>query len=126
MLPAKKKWLQLFGVLMIAIIILPQYVMAAPAVVRVSEEKMAANLIYQPKPIYPNIAKINHVQGKVIMLALISTTGEVEELRLISGHQLLAPLAMEAVKKWKYKPYLIEEKPVKVNTTVTVAFTLPQ
>lgn len=126
MLPAKKKWLQLFGVLMIAIIILPQYVMAAPAVVRVSEEKMAANLIYQSKPFYPNIAKVNHVQGKVIMLAMISTTGVVEDLRLISGHQLLAPAAMDAVKTWKYKPYLVEEKPVKVNTTVTVAFTLPK
>jgi len=60
----------------------------------------------------------------VILQAEISKTGDIQNLRLISGHPMLAPAAIEAVKQWKYKPYLLNGEPVEVETTVQVNFTL--
>lgn len=60
------------------------------------------------------------------MHVLISETGDVNEVSLISGHPMLAPAAIDAVKQWKYKPYLLNGKPVDVDTQVTVNFTLSQ
>ena len=56
--------------------------------------------------------------------AEISKTGDIQNLHLISGHPMLAPAAIEAVKQWKYKPYLLNGEPVEVETTVQVNFTL--
>ncbi len=58
------------------------------------------------------------------MKALINQTGDVESLSLISGHPLLAPAAMDAVKQWKYRPYLLNGKAVNVETQITVNFAL--
>jgi protein TonB len=60
----------------------------------------------------------------VVLKAQISETGEVASLSLISGHPLLAPAAMDAVKQWKYRPYLLNGSPVEVNTEVRVNFAL--
>ena len=64
------------------------------------------------------------IQGTVILQAQISKDGNIENLHLISGHPMLAPAAIEAVKQWKYKPYLLNGEPVEVETQVQVNFTL--
>lgn len=58
------------------------------------------------------------------MKALINKAGDVESLELVSGHPMLAPAAMDAVKQWKYKPYLLNGKAVEVETQITVNYTL--
>jgi protein TonB len=73
---------------------------------------------------YPEDAKQARVKGKVVMKAEIDKEGNVEALSVISGDPMLAPAALEAVKQWKYKPYLLNGQPVKVETQVVVNFTL--
>ncbi len=70
------------------------------------------------------IAKQAGVQGQVVLKADIDKNGEIEDLTLVSGHPLLAPAAIKAVKKWKYKPYMLKGAPVAVETEVIVNFTL--
>ena len=60
----------------------------------------------------------------MVLQAEISKDGSIQNLRLISGHPMLAPAAIEAVKQWKYKPYLLNGEPVEVETQVQVNFTL--
>lgn len=73
---------------------------------------------------YPAGARSNHVQGQLLIQACISKTGDVEELFPISGDDLLMKSAINAVKKWKYKPYIFQGQPVELETLITVAFTL--
>jgi protein TonB len=73
---------------------------------------------------YPPGALQSRVQGQVALQAEIDKNGDVVSLALISGDPLLAPAALEAVKQWKYKPYLLNGQPVTVETTVIVNFTL--
>jgi protein TonB len=74
--------------------------------------------------LYPDAAKQQGIQGTVLLKAVIGADGTVRELRVINGHPLLAPAAIEAVKRWKYRPYYVKGKPVEVETTVTVSFRL--
>ena len=95
-----------------------------PTRVRVSEGVSQGLLIKKVEPVYPQEAREKHIQGLVVMKAEISQEGDVTEVDLISGHPLLAPAALEAVKQWKYKPYLLNGKPVIVETQVSVSFQL--
>ena len=90
---------------------------------RVSSGTMAGMLISRPDPVYPPIAKAAHVQGAVILHAMISKTGTIEDLKVVSGPQMLSGAAVDAVKRWKYKPYLLNGEPTEVDTTITVNFT---
>jgi len=85
---------------------------------------MAALLQTRVEPKYPQEAKDAHIQGNVILNVIISTTGEVEVARLVTGDPLLAPAAIEAVKQWKYKPFLLNREPIEVDTQVEVQFRL--
>jgi TonB family protein len=76
-------------------------------------------------PVYPAIAKAAHIQGTVVLRATISTQGTVENLVVISGPPMLQTAAMNAVKTWTYKPYLLNGQPVEVQTQVNVIFSLP-
>lgn len=96
-----------------------------PQRVRASESIMQALVIRKVAPHYPPLARQARIQGLVIMKVQISKTGDVENIQLFSGHPILAPSAIEAVKQWKYKPYLLNGEPVEVETNVTVNFTLP-
>ena len=69
-------------------------------------------------------ARHARIQGSVLLQAEISKDGSIQNLRLISGHPMLAPAAIEAVKQWKYKPYILNGEPVEVETQITVNFTL--
>jgi protein TonB len=81
-------------------------------------------LLQKTIPIYPPIAKAARVQGTVVLQATISKTGTIENLRVISGNAMLQSSAMDAVRSWRYRPYLLNGEPVEVETTVNVVFTL--
>ncbi len=95
-----------------------------PQRVRVSPGVASGLLISKVQPQYPEAARQARVQGQVILKALIDKEGSVQDLELVSGHELLAPAAIEAVKQWKYKPYLLNGQPVNVETQILVNFAL--
>src|SRR5271167_537885 len=97
---------------------------ATPQRVRVSTGVATGLLIKKVTPNYPQLAKQARIQGSVVLQAEISKDGTIQNLQLISGHPMLAPAAIEAVKQWRYKPYLLNGEPVAVETTVQVNFSL--
>jgi protein TonB len=97
---------------------------ATPQRVRVSQGVSQGLLVHRVQPMYPPLARQARIQGTVILQAEISKDGTIENLRLISGHPMLAPSAIEAVKQWRYKPYFLNGEPVAVETQITVNFTL--
>ncbi len=97
---------------------------ATPQRVRVSSGVFSGYLIKKITPTYPQLAKQARIQGHVLLQAEISKDGTIQNLQLISGHPMLAPAAIEAVKQWRYKPYLLNGEPVAVETQVDVIFSL--
>ena len=98
---------------------------AAPAVrQRVSSGVISGLLIKKVQPAYPPLARQARIQGTVILRAQISKDGTIQNLQLISGHPMLVQNALDAVKQWRYKPYLLNGEPVEVDTEVAVNFTL--
>ena len=81
-------------------------------------------LLYQVKPQYPHIAIITRTQGTVLLHAMISREGRIESLQVVSGPPLLVNAAVDAVRQWRYRPFLLNGEPVPVETQVTVNFTL--
>jgi protein TonB len=81
-------------------------------------------LIEKRMPVYPAIAKAAGISGTVTLAAIISKTGTIENLRVISGPMMLQQAARDAVETWRYRPYLLDGQPVEVETTVSVIFTL--
>ena len=97
---------------------------ATPQRVRVSQGVSQGLLVKRVQPAYPPLARQARIQGTVVLHAVISKDGSIENLQLVSGHPMLAPAAIDAVKQWKYKPYLLNGEPVEVETEVLVNFTL--
>jgi len=93
-----------------------------PAPVKVSEGVAQGGLIFKVNPEYPAVARAARIQGSVLMHAIIGTDGSVQRLQAINGNPLLLRSAMEAVKRWRYRPYLLDGKPVEVETSITVNF----
>jgi protein TonB len=85
---------------------------------------MEGNLIHRVQPAYPPIAKAAGIQGTVVLRAIISKEGTIENLAVQSGHPLLVKAALEAVSQWRYRPYLLNGDPLEVETQVTVNFVL--
>jgi periplasmic protein TonB len=85
---------------------------------------MEGNLIYRVQPQYPQLARQARVQGIVVLRAMISREGKIENLQVVSGHPLLVKSAIDAVLQWRYRPYYLNNEPVEVETQVTVNFTL--
>lgn len=98
----------------------------APQRIRVGGNVQKANLINAPKPVYPPLAKQARIQGVVKLNAIIDKEGTIQQLTVVSGHPLLIPSALEAVRQWKYKPTLLNGEPVEVITQIDVNFTLSQ
>lgn len=92
--------------------------------VRVSQGVVKGLLTYRIEPSYPPVARAARIHGVVVLTAIIDKDGNIENLQLMSGHPMLAPAAIDAVKQWRYKPYLLNGQPVEVETTVTVNFEL--
>ena len=85
---------------------------------------MEGNLLHRITPTYPMMAKQLGVQGTVLLHAIISRTGRIEQLEVISGHPLLRAAALDAVKNWVYRPYRLNGEPIEVETQITVNFVL--
>ena len=84
-----------------------------------------AKLISSVPPVYPTLAKNQHVSGNVTVDALIDASGRVTTMKVVSGPTLLQQAAMDALKQWKYQPASLDGKPVAMHLTVTVQFRLP-
>jgi protein TonB len=102
----------------------PKFVPATPQRIRISAGVTKGLLIQRLEPPYPTLARGARVQGDVVLSAVIDTNGHITNLQLVSGHPMLVPAAIAAVKQWRYKPYLLNGQPVEVETTITVIFTL--
>jgi protein TonB len=89
---------------------------------RVSSGVVSGLKISGASPVYPPIAKAAHVSGAVVLHAVISKTGTIEKLEVISGPEMLRTAATEAVQTWRYKPYLLNGDPTEVDTQITVNF----
>jgi protein TonB len=85
---------------------------------------MEGSLLAKFVPLYPAVAKAAGVHGTVVLQATISKNGTIENLRLVSGPVLLQQAALDAVKTWRYRPYLLNGEPVEVETTVNVVFAM--
>ena len=95
-----------------------------PQRVRVGGSLQHAILIRQVRPRYPPLALQARIQGTVILEAIIGQQGSVKNLRVIGGHPLLIERALEAVRRWRYKPTLLNGVPVEVITRITVRFNM--
>ena len=99
--------------------------LAAPAMprrVRVSSGVVAGMVISKIEPTYPPIARAGRIQGEVVLTAVISKQGTIENLQVESGHPLLIKAALEAVQQWHYRPYFVSGEPVEVETKIVVTF----
>ena len=92
--------------------------------VRISQGVTNGLLIHKVEPPYPTIAKAARIQGDVVLKAIIDKEGNIVNLQLMSGHPMLVPAALDAVRQWHYRPYLLNGQPVEVETTITVIFAL--
>ncbi len=90
----------------------------------ISDGVMEGLLIHRVVPVYPPLARQARVQGTVVLAATISRDGTIQNLTVSSGHQMLVRAAMDAVRQWRYRPYLLNNQPIDVETTVTVNFNL--
>jgi len=95
---------------------------AAPQKVRISQGVLEGNKLRDVQPQYPQMAKVAHIQGDVVLRAVISKQGAIENLTAVSGPPLLIPSAMDAVKQWHYRPWVLNGEPVEVDTIITVKF----
>jgi periplasmic protein TonB len=102
----------------------PKVKAEAPKKVNISAGVAVGLLLQKTTPIYPPIAKAARVSGTVVLQATISRSGSIENLRVVSGPAMLQQAALDAVKTWRYRPYLLNNEPVEVETTVNVIFTL--
>lgn len=103
------------------VVVPPRPAAAKPLVVSHLAE---ANLLHKVQPIYPPIARQARVQGAVELRAIISKNGTIENLVVVRGHPMLSASAIEAVRQWRYRPYLLNGEPIEVETEITVNFLL--
>ena len=95
-----------------------------PPHLRVSSKVMEGNLLKHVDPVYLAMARVAKIQGEVRLQAGISKTGVIQNLRAISGHPILIQAAMDAVRQWKYKPFLLDGEPIEAEGVVIVDFEL--
>lgn len=107
--------------ILLAILLIP-IVAFSDTVRRVSPEEATSHLTDRVAPVYPQMAVVANIQGTVVLRITIAESGTVTGVNVVSGHPILIQAAIDAVKKWRYKPFLVENKPVAVQTIVTVPF----
>ncbi|MFZ0419671.1 MAG: energy transducer TonB [Candidatus Sulfotelmatobacter sp.] len=103
---------------------IPKLQPVVPQRIRISQGVTSGLLLRKVEPAYPAIARAARIQGDVVLKAIIDKDGNIQDLQLVSGHPMLVPAAIQAVKQWRYKPFLLNGQPVEVETTITVIFTL--
>jgi len=97
---------------------------AQPTTIPVSSGVLEGLLYFKTTPAYPTIARTAHISGTVVLAATISKEGTIVNLHVLSGHPMLTDAAMQAVKTWRYHPYLLNGQPVEVETTINVVFSM--
>jgi len=104
------------------------HVVPAPAAntapVSISQGVLAGYLLAPIQPQYPVIARAAHVEGTVIIQAIISKSGTIESAHVISGPSMLQSAALQAVRNARYRPYLLNQQPTEVETTFSINFHL--
>jgi protein TonB len=85
---------------------------------------LEGSLIRKVDPKYPPLAIGARIQGSVVLAAVISKSGTIENLRLVTGHPMLVPAAIDAVRQWHYRPYVLNGDVIEVETQITVNFVL--
>ncbi len=104
--------------------LMPPSIAMPKAPVRVGGRIREPRLIARVEPVYPTLARQARMQGDVLIDAVIGEDGTVQEMKVISGHPLLIPAALEALKKWRYQPTYLNDEPIPVQLLVTVRFRL--
>jgi len=94
----------------------------APGTIRISQGVSQGLLIKKVQPVYSAIAQQLHRHGSVQLLATIDKSGNTTKLQILSGDPMLSRSAVDAVKQWKYRPYLLNGSPVEIETQITVVF----
>jgi TonB family protein len=97
---------------------------SSPAPRSIPPATLVENLIHKVPPTYPPDAKKAHIQGTVVLEAIIGKTGDVESLKAVSGPPELQQSSLDAVRQWKYKPFLLNGDPIEVKSTIKVIYTL--
>lgn len=92
---------------------------------RLSQGVSGGRLLHRVPPVYPAQAKMLRLEGKVILDAMVMEDGSLRDLKVVQGEPVLAQSAVEAVKQWRYQPFVLDGKPVKTETRITVDFNLP-
>jgi protein TonB len=87
-------------------------------------EMLQGSLLRRVEPKYPPLAIAARIQGSVVLAAVISRAGTIENLRLVNGHPMLVPAAIDAVRQWQYRPYILNGDVIEVETQITVNFVL--
>jgi protein TonB len=108
------------GVQPVLPVVEPPRVVAPVRISHMSE----GDLVHKVLPTYPALARAARIQGQVLLQAVISKQGTIENLRVLAGHPMLVPAAIEAVRQWRYRPYILNNEPVEVETQITVNFGL--
>ena len=96
----------------------------APSRIVVRSTVTEGMLLHRVTPEYPPLARQARIQGQVLLQATISRDGTIENLQVITGHPMLVKSAIDAVRQWRYRPYLLNNQPVEVETQITVNFNL--
>jgi protein TonB len=97
---------------------------SAPKRTRIPARIAEANLVYDVAPKYPPDAGRERIEGTVVLMAVIGKDGTVRDVRVESGLPVLAQAAIEAVKQWRYRPYLLNGEPVEIDSQITINFNL--
>jgi TonB family protein len=92
----------------------------------ISQAMAGGILQHKVQPVYPPDARRVRLEGNVVLEAMVTVEGQVEDLKLISGNSLLAQAAMDAVSQWRYTPYLLNGKPARKEIRITISFVAPQ
>jgi protein TonB len=102
----------------------PNVKFASPKFVTISSGVAQGMLVQRTTPNYPAIAKTARVAGTVVLEATISKSGSIESVKAVSGPEMLRQAAVDAVRSWRYKPYMLDNQPIEMQTTVNVVFSL--
>ena len=93
---------------------------------RIGGDLKAPGLTHRVEPLYPLIAQFSHIQGIVLLDAIVDANGLVQSVTVIKGHALLTAAAIDAVKQWQYAPLLLNGNPIPFELTVTLVFHLSE
>jgi len=98
---------------------------APPLRIRIGGNVLAPQITYKVPPVYPDESRAAGVKGNVVLHVIVGTDGAVKEATLVSGDPVLGQAALDAVRQWRYRPTLLNSKPVEVDSTVTIGFGQP-